>query len=51
MQAIALYWFAVQQQSSTFRQQKIVFFYVNLARDSISLVLISKSNRKSPKNV
>ena len=28
MQAISLYWFAVQQQTSTFRRQKKWLFYV-----------------------
>ena len=28
MQAIWLYWFAAQQQTSTLRRQKVGFFYV-----------------------
>ena len=28
MQAISLYWFATQQQTSTFRQQKCGLFYL-----------------------
>ena len=50
MQAISLYWFAAQQQTSTLRRQKIGLFYAKFNAEFNGSVFFSKSNRKWPKN-
>ena len=49
-QAIFLYWFASQQQTSTSRRPKFDFFIQNLVLSLLNLVFSSKSDRKWPKN-
>ena len=47
MQAILLYWFAAQQQTSKLRRQK--FFMWNLVQNLMKLFLSSKNDRDWPK--
>ena len=49
-QAISLYWFPAQQQTSTSRRQKLDSFYSNLVQNLIKLVSSSKNDRKWPKD-
>ena len=51
MKAILLYWLSAQRKTSTFRQQRFGFSYLNVVRKLISLVLISKVNSNLPKMV
>ena len=46
MSVTLLDWFAAQQQTSTFKRQKIRFFTQNLVQNQMSLFLASKSNRE-----
>ena len=50
MQTTLPYWFAVQQQTSTFTDQKFDFFWAKLVYNLLKLVLCFKSNSKWPKN-
>ena len=50
MQAILCYWFAAQQQTSTFRRQKFNLFYVEFSAEFNENSLFSKSNIKWLKN-
>ena len=41
MQAISLYWFAAQQQTSTLTRQKFGFFYTNFTAEFNEISLFS----------
>ena len=49
MQTILLYWFAAQQQTSTFKQQNFGLFYLKFSAELNKLNLDSKRDRKWPK--
>ena len=49
MQAVSLYWFAAQQQTSTLRQQNNGLFDAKFSADFNKLVFSSKGNRKCAK--
>ena len=46
MKVISLHWFAAQQQTSTFKRQKLGLFHQNLVQNLMNLVLMSKGKRR-----